>query len=1033
MKSKITLLTLFFIGVLSLSATNYTVTSNADAGAGTLRQAITDANLDTSTPHSITFGGSYTITLGSALPTINKAMTINGQTNTVIIVGYSSTENSILNSVALTLENLIFNNLISSYSGNVTATNCTFKNTANAVKVNAVTFSATNCIFDNNSGSTISGASVTTLSSSAVIQLSGCTITNNTGVSAIYHKGEGAGSMSIDNCTISGNSSTGGAAVYHVGKGTGTLTVSNSIISNNTNTSTSVYGGGISSGAVTTVTNSQISGNIASRGGGVALLVGDATNKSKLTMTGCTVSGNTLGSYVASALGGGIYIQGYSSLVTDDSSITNCTISGNSTPVIGSPVTTSGGGGIQIGGGGSSTWTPVITISNSTIYGNNVQGNPASSVSGGGIDRSNGNAVINYCIVIGNNSNSTASGRNITNSASWSTSTTGRNMYEGGASWNSSVTTGNVILTESPTTILNTTLSNNGGTTALPDGSFVKTHALVAGCAAINPTVAGSGTQSADQRGIVRSRPDIGAYEYVTYRSKASGNWGNVSSWQSGDNSTWSDVTVLPSTNVAGSIAIQNGHEITVAANATSSDLTINSGGKLTLNSGYSLGITGNLAINSDVDNGTGTVKDLNANGGLTVSGSTNVQQYISSSATGVTGRNWYISSPLTAATSSTITTATGNGLVYYDGTTNWPAAGTTMDVMKGYIAVSPAQNTTINFNGGTLNTGAQSVTNLPLGFNLVGNPYASYVDFAQSTITGITNSIWYRSKKQGSYNFHTYNVTGGISINDGTAIIPPMQSFWIKTTSATNTLGFTNAMRSHQDQSIISNRLKAPKVSTQQLLRLRVSNTANSDETVIYFNPDAQNVLDEFDSQKMFNSINDVPEIFTKNGTSNLVINGMNSIPYDTEIPLGFVTGETGSFSLAATEFKNFEAGTRLLLKDKNTPNTEVEISNGLAYNFSSQASTPTTDRFSLIFRAPRVTTGIDNSTKLNTQVFVNAANQITIIAPEKSNFAIYNTVGQLIETGELNTERETRNNKLTAGVYVVKVNNQSTRVILK
>jgi hypothetical protein len=1003
MKSKIILLTLFLLGLQLLSATNYTVTSNADAGAGTLRQAITDANASGTLPITITFSGVSSISLASALPTLNKAMTIDGGSG-VTIVGSSATTNMILNgAVAVAFKYITFSGAVLSIISSGTFDNCTFTGGGiGALKVtNAVT--CNNCLFYGNTNTGSGGTAIHGSSSTNDVTLNNCIIRDN------------------GNATSSAN---GGAAIFVKGpSATSKLTMTNCLVYNNVNKSTgSVYGGGISSAGVTTITNCAIYNNEGNRGGGLALQVGDATYKSKLTMTGCTVSDNSLGLYNSSAFGGGIFIQGGSGLLTDNCSITNCTISGNSTPAISSPVTNSAGGGIQIGGSGSATWTPVITISNSTIYGNNVQGNPASSISGGGIDRLNGNAVINYSVVIGNNSNSSASGRNITNTASWLTSTAGRNMYEGSASWNSSVTTGNVILTESPTTILNTTLTDNGGTTALPAGSFVKTHALVAACAAINPSVAGSGLQTNDQRGIVRSTPDMGAYEYVTYRSKGSGNWGSISSWQSGDNLTWSDVTVVPTTNVAGSIAIQNGHEITVAANATSSALTINSGGKLTLNSGYSLGITGNLAINSDVDNGTGTVKDLNADGGLTVSnGTTNVQQYISSSAIGVTGRNWYISSPLTAATSSTITTATGNGLVFYDGTTNWPSAGTTMEVMKGYIAKSPAQNTTINFNGGTLNTGAQSVVNLPLGFNLVGNPYISSVDFSQATKTNVTNSIWYRSKKEGSYNFHTYNVTGGISINDGTAIIPPMQSFWIKTTSGTNTLGFTNAMRSHQDQSVVSNRLKAPKVSTQQLLRLQVSNSANSDETVIYFNSDAQNSLDDYDSQKMFNSINDVPEIFTKNGTSNLVINGMNSIPYDTEIPLGFATGETGSFSLSATEFKNFDAGTRIMLKDKNTPNTEVEISNGLAYNFSSQATIPTTDRFSLIFRAPETTTDIKANERMNTQVFVNAANQITIIAPEKSNYAIYNAVGQLIENGILNAKHETRNNKLTAGVYVV------------
>jgi hypothetical protein len=90
-------------------------------------------------------------------------------------------------------------------------------------------------------------------------------------------------------------------------------------------------------------------------------------------------------------------------------------------------------------------------------------------------------------------------------------------------------------------------------------------------------------------------------------------------------------------------------------------------------------------------------------------------------------------------------------------------------------------------------------------------------------------------------------------------------------------------------------------------------------------------------------------------------------------------------------------------------------------------------TNRFSLIFRAPGNATGIDNTEKGIVQVFVNAANQITIIAKPNSNYSIYNTVGQLIENGILNSEMQTVNCKLQTGIYVVKINNQSTRIIIK
>jgi hypothetical protein len=47
----------------------------------------------------------------------------------------------------------------------------------------------------------------------------------------------------------------------------------------------------------------------------------------------------------------------------------------------------------------------------------------------------------------------------------------------------------------------------------------------------------------------------------------------------------------------------------------------------------------------------------------------------------------------------------------------------------------------------------------------------------------------------------------------------------------------------------------------------------------------------------------------------------------------------------------------------------------------------------------------------KLNALVFVNSANQITIISSEKSNSAIYNIVGQVIEIGITTAKVQTLN----------------------
>ncbi|MEI7502594.1 MAG: choice-of-anchor Q domain-containing protein [Paludibacter sp.] len=511
MKTKITILVFFAICSLHLYSTNYTVTINTDdatANSGSLRDVITRANADASTPHSISFSGVTSITLTSVLPTISKPMIIDGG-GTVTIVGFNSASNSMLCAATATLhlKDLTFNAAIVSCSGPTTADNCTFTGGTAGILRGSVALTCNGCTFYGNTN-TGAGSAVNGNSSTNDVTLNNCIIRDNG-----LKTSSASGGAAI--CASGGNATTGSK-----------LTINNCLIYNNVNYSTGTnYGGAIASGAAITITNSAIYNNSANRGAGITLYAGGASKKSSLTMTGCTVSGNSVASYAATAVGGGIYIMGVSTgTYTDNCTFTNCTISGNSTPVIVSPVTSSAGGGIQIGLGSNSVWgTPTFTFTNCTITGNTVQGNPTgNALAGGGIDMTRGNVVVNYCIVAGNNSNSSSASKDVF--CSTLTSTTGRNLYGGTLGWNSSTTTGNVNLSADISTILNTSLADNGGTTALPDGTYVQTHALVAGCAAVNPDATGldiTALRTAlslpinDQRVFSRdATPDMGAYEY---------------------------------------------------------------------------------------------------------------------------------------------------------------------------------------------------------------------------------------------------------------------------------------------------------------------------------------------------------------------------------------------------------------------------------------------------------------------------------------------------------------------------------------
>ncbi len=68
----------------------YTVTNTSDSGAGSLRQAILDANANAGADtivFNIAGGGSQTINVASVLPTITGQVTIDGTTQTGYVAG----------------------------------------------------------------------------------------------------------------------------------------------------------------------------------------------------------------------------------------------------------------------------------------------------------------------------------------------------------------------------------------------------------------------------------------------------------------------------------------------------------------------------------------------------------------------------------------------------------------------------------------------------------------------------------------------------------------------------------------------------------------------------------------------------------------------------------------------------------------------------------------------------------------------------------------------------------------------------------
>ncbi len=216
-----------------------TVMNTGDSGPGSLRAAITQADLDT-TPDTIMFASSVTgtITLLSALPELSTAITLDGPGASVLTVAPS------------------------------TATGPPDFGIFTVPKGADVTIS----------GLTISGGGVNTAAAGegggGIFNAGTLTVTDSTITGNVASSGGGidnTGTLTVTDSTISDNEATSSAAACGIANESGgTLTVTDSTISDN-GIGFGGYGGGIDNAGTLTVTDSTITGNghAFNNGGGI--------------------------------------------------------------------------------------------------------------------------------------------------------------------------------------------------------------------------------------------------------------------------------------------------------------------------------------------------------------------------------------------------------------------------------------------------------------------------------------------------------------------------------------------------------------------------------------------------------------------------------------------------------------------------------------------------------------------------------------------------------------------------------------------
>jgi len=519
-------------------------------------------------------------------------------------------------------------------------------------------------------------------------------------------------------------------------------------------------------------------------------------------------------------------------------------------------------------------------------------------------------------------------------------------------------------------------------------------------------------------------------------------NWSNGTNWSSGTIPTFSSNATVVST-------ATNQPEITAASYCK--NLNIGTQSQLTIQPNKSVTVTG-LLNNYSGNNGLFIKSDATGSGSLihnTDDVSATVQLYLSS------GKYHYVSSPVEISNANIFNDinqkyfynektfdswdASGNMI----GTSGWVQANSQPLTATTGLAVKMIDSKIYSFNG-LLNNGIYTInlTNTPSGYaakydgwNLIGNPYPSALDWDLITKSGVANSIYY-------YNGTNYSYYVAEGINEGTGIganmdagtsgryIPVGQGFMVKCLNPKGYVNFTNKARTHTTQSFY-------KSENADVIRLNVLQNSNGakDETVIRFLDKASEVFDgDYDAYKMFGSNANIPNLYSlTNGGDELAISTFQK--FETfgkfEVQLG-LSAQAGTYTISASNITLLNP-TSVYIEDKILNNfTDLRLN---TYTFS-HIGGDVRDRFRIVFNSHLQSLELLESSQINIWSF-----EKTIFISnfaQNSNLEVCDVLGRKVFAQTLqgfgNLVRfQTVETNLPEGIYIIKFKGVSKKIIIQ
>ncbi|WP_243473834.1 T9SS type A sorting domain-containing protein [Winogradskyella sp. MH6] len=537
----------------------------------------------------------------------------------------------------------------------------------------------------------------------------------------------------------------------------------------------------------------------------------------------------------------------------------------------------------------------------------------------------------------------------------------------------------------------------------------------------------------------------------LTWNGSVSDDWNNSDNWTPNEVPGLCSEVTIPETERSPQIL----EDMTIAA------LNINSGINLTVPNGKTLNVSGDLNMYSESDSYSGLI----VKGTITVEGTAKYHRYANSEsndrdliAPPLTGQSWtsflandnnynsnilfnngveppntvYLFGPFEKGN-------TDDYLVYNYNTTE------TLDSGKGYRV---ATNTSTNeANGepliftGTIVTSSVNVTiendftgNFP-EWNLIGNPYTSYIDVNAflnhvGSVSGVSNLSLLGEDTAAIYGYDANDTDESGSnwtitnLLEGPDVIAPGQGFFVSSKLSSANLEFTPNMQveSHSDDFIIGRTS-----NDVDFVKIRLNSLSDSCTTSIYFHNNASLGLDiGYDAAVFGGSVSDFAlysHLVENNEGTPMAIQAVNSSDtLDIIIPLGVNSNQDEELRFSIAEIA-LPSTINIYLEDAITNTTT--LLNNTDYVVLPEITLLGTGRFFLRITESVLSTIQNNLDSLNVFV-VNSTKELIVKGQlqESTTLTLYDLYGREVFLSELDSsiyDNRIDISSLNGGAYII------------